>query len=189
MLAEMGEERAFLAERRHLRKRIKAEVAPLELALAEVAPLGKGDGPAVMHEHRQRITVHEILGQDVVSGQIELIRFIQIQVLGEDLKHIRAALSDIVRQELNPIGAHHRQQGVMPPLKIGLAELGLYGGQFALQDGDKEISASARRLQETRVNALGLAFDEVEHFFDQPPRRKHLSVVCNAPLGLDQVHR
>ena len=45
MLAEMGEERAFLAERRHLSKHFKAEVAPLELALAEVAPLGEGNGP------------------------------------------------------------------------------------------------------------------------------------------------
>ena len=48
MLAETGEERAFLAVRRHLRKSIKAKVAPLELALAEVAPLGKGDGLAVI---------------------------------------------------------------------------------------------------------------------------------------------
>ena len=48
MLAEMGEERAFVAERRHLRKNFKAEVAPLELALAEVAPLGEGNGLTVI---------------------------------------------------------------------------------------------------------------------------------------------
>ena len=172
-----------------MRKSFKAEVAPLELALAEVAPLGKGNGLAVMREHRQRVTMHEILRQDIESGQIELIRFIQIQVLGKDLKHIRAALSDIICQEFNPVGAHHRQQGVMPPLKVGLAELGLYGGQFALQDGDKKIPASASRLQETRVNALGLALHQVKHVFDQPLRRKHLPVVCNAPFGLDQIHR
>ncbi len=189
MLAEMGEERAFLTERGHLRKNFKAEVAPLELAFAEVAPLGKGDGLSVMHEHRQRVTMHEILRQDIESGQIELIRFIQIQVVGEDLKHIRAALSDIVRQEFNPVGAHHRQQGVMSPLKVGLAELRLYGGQFALQDRNKEVPTSASRLQKTRVNALGLALHQVKHVFDQPLRRKYLPVVCNALLGLDQIHR
>ena len=109
MLAEMGEERAFLAERRHLRKSIKAEVSPLELALAEVAPLGKGDGLAVMHAPRQRVTMHEILRQDIESSSIEIIPLIQIQILSEDLKHIRAALSDIICQDFNPVGTHHRQ--------------------------------------------------------------------------------
>ena len=80
VLAEMGEERAFLTERRHLSKSIKAEVAPLELALAEVAPLGEGDGLAVMRAHRQRVTVDEVLRQDVESGAIEVIRLIQIQI-------------------------------------------------------------------------------------------------------------
>jgi hypothetical protein len=61
MLAEMGKEGTFLTERRHLRKSIKTEVSPLELALAEVAPLGKGDGLAVMHEHRQCVAMHEVL--------------------------------------------------------------------------------------------------------------------------------
>src|ERR1022692_4405339 len=76
----------------------------------------------------------------------------------------------------------------MPPLKVGRAVLRLHGGQLALQDGDKKISASTSRLQQPRVDAPGLTFDEVEHFFDQPPRRKHLPVVCNAPLGLDEIH-
>src|SRR5262245_61833702 len=74
-------------------------------------------------------------------------------------------------------------------LKIGLAELRLYSGQFTLQDGDKKISAPARWLQEARINALGLALHEVKHLFDQPRRRKNLPVVYNAPLGFDQIHR
>jgi len=188
MFAEMGEERAFLAERRHLRKGIQAEVAPLKLALAEVAPLGKDDGLAVVHEHRQRVTMDEVLGQDKESGPIEIIPLIQIQILGEDLKHIRAALSDIICQDFNPVSAHHRQQGEMSPLKVGLAEFGLYGSQLSLQDRDKEVPAPKSGLQKTRVNALAFAFDEVEHLLDQPLRREHLSVVGNALFGLDQTH-
>src|SRR6478609_1635154 len=76
----------------------------------------------------------------------------------------------------------------MSPLKFGLSELRLYGGQLSLQDRDKEVPASARRLQETRVDALALTLHQIKHVFDQPPRREHLSVVCNAPLGLDQIH-
>jgi hypothetical protein len=64
--------------------------------LAET-PLGKGDGLAVMRAHGQRVTMHEVLRQDIESGPIEIIHLIQIQILGEDLKHIRAALSDVVR--------------------------------------------------------------------------------------------
>ena len=61
MLAEMGEQGAFLTERRHLRKSVKTEVSPLELALAEVAPLGERDRIAVAGGHRQSITMDEVL--------------------------------------------------------------------------------------------------------------------------------
>src|SRR6185312_4731614 len=74
-------------------------------------------------------------------------------------------------------------------LKKGLAELRLHGGQFALEDRNKEISASARRLKETRVDALALALHQVKHLFDQPRRRKHFPVIGNASLGFDQTHR
>ena len=109
MLAEMGEERPFLAERRYLRKDLKAEVSPLELALAEVPPLGKGNGLAVVHAHRQRVAMHEVLRQDIESGPVEIVALLQIQILGENLKHIGAALSDIICQDFNPVGAHHCQ--------------------------------------------------------------------------------
>ena len=91
-------------------------------------------------------------------------------------------------KQFDAVDAHQREQRVVPPLKVGLAELRLNGGQLALQDWDKKISAPACRLQKTGVNALGLALHEVEHLFDQPPRREHLPVVGNALLGFDQAH-
>src|SRR5689334_4419812 len=95
MFAKIGEQ-PFLSEGRHLRKNFKTEVASLEFALSEVAPLGEGKRPSVIGKHRQRVTMHEILGQNVRSGQIKLICLIQIQVIGKDLKHVRAALNDVV---------------------------------------------------------------------------------------------
>ena len=132
--------------------------------------------------------MHEVLRQDIESGAIKVICLIQIQILGEDIQHICAALSDIIRQDFNSVAAHHRQQCIVPLLKVRLAKLGLYGSKFALQDGNKKISASARRLQETRINALCFTLDQVEHIFDQPLRCEHLTVVCNAFFGLDQIH-
>src|SRR5437588_1244915 len=76
----------------------------------------------------------------------------------------------------------------MSLLKVGFSKLRLYGGQFALQDRYEEVPTSESGLQKTRVNALAFAFDEVEHLLDQPPRRKHLPVIGNARLGLDQIH-
>lgn len=189
MLAQMGKECALLAESRHSCQSFEAEVAPLELALAEVSPLRKGDRLALMREHRQRIAMHQILQQNIGSGLIKVIRLIQIQVVGEDLKHVRAAFSDIVRQEFNSVTAHHRQQGVMSPLKVGPAEARLDRGKFTLQYRDKEIPTSASRFQKPRVNALRFPLDEVKHLLNQPPGRENLSVVCNALLGLDQIHR
>jgi len=44
MLAEVGEERALRAEGRRTGEDVKAEVAALEPALAEVAPFREADG-------------------------------------------------------------------------------------------------------------------------------------------------
>src|SRR5580658_4961467 len=116
-----------------------------------------------MRAHRQRVAMHEIHRQDIESGPIEIISLFQIQVLGEDFKHIRAALSDIICQDFNPVGAHHCQQCVVLSIKVGLSELSLYGGQLSLEDRNKEVSTSESRLQKTRVDALAFAFDKVEH--------------------------
>jgi hypothetical protein len=132
MLAEVGEERPFLAERRHLRKDLKAEVAPLELTLAKVAPFGEGDGLAIMRAHSQRVAMYEVLRQDIESGPIEIIFLIQIQVLGENLQHIRATFSDIVGQEFNAVGAHEAQERILPLLKLGLSEFEFHRCQLPL---------------------------------------------------------
>ena len=173
----MGEERALLSEGRHLGEGVQAKVAPLELALAEVAPLGKGDRLAIAGAHRQGVTVDEVLRQHVGSGPIEVVRLLEIQVVGEDLQHIRAALGDVVRQELNPVGAHQSEKGVVPLFKVGLPELEFDGGELPLQDADEEVPAPARRLQEAGVNALGLVLDEVEHRLDHPRGSEYLPVV------------
>jgi len=130
----------------------------------------------------------EILREDVVGGAVDVIRFVDAEVIGEGLKHVCAALGDVVREQLDSVGAHNRQQGVVAALKVGFAVSGLDGGQFAAQDGDEEVSASAGGLKETGVDALGLALDEVEHVFDEPVRGEDLSVVCDAPFGLDEAH-
>ena len=188
MVAKVREEGAFPGQRRQVHQDIESEVAPLELTLAKVAPLGECNGLAVVGAHRQGVAIHEILRKYVVRCQIEIICFIQTKILGEDSEHVRAALGDVVGQEFNPVGAHERKQCVMPPLKVGPAVFRFDGGELALQDGDKEIPIATSGLQEPGVNAFGLAFDEVEHFFDQPTRRQYLAMVGNAFFGLDEVH-
>ena len=135
---------------------VEAEVAPLELALAEVAPLGKGDRLAIAGAHRQGVAVDEVLRQHVEGGAIQVIRLVEIQILGEDLQQIRAALGDVVRQQLDPVDAHQSEQRVVPLLEVGLPVLEFDGGELALQNLDEEVPAPARRLQEAGVNALGL---------------------------------
>jgi len=61
MIAEMGEERSFPGERRHLGENFRAEVAPLKLALSEIAPLGESNGPSVVCGCGQCATMHEVL--------------------------------------------------------------------------------------------------------------------------------
>jgi hypothetical protein len=63
------------------------------------------------------------------------------------------------------------------------------GSQFAPQDGDEEVPASTGGFEETGVDALAFTLDEIENVFDQPVGRERYSMVCNAPLGLDQIPR
>ena len=65
----------------------------------------------------------------------------------------------------------------MPLFEVGLPVLEFDGGKLALQDPDEEVPAPARRLQEARVDALGLALDEVEHRLDHPRGSEYLPVV------------
>ena len=135
-----------------------------------------------MRAHRQRVAVHEVLRQHVGRGAVQVVRLIEVQIVGEDFQHVRAALGDVVRQELDPVDAHQREKGVVPLLELGLSELEFDGGELPLQNPDEEVPAPARRLQEAGVDALGLALDEVEHRLDHPRRSEHLPVVGDAFL-------
>lgn len=63
MLAKMGEEVALCAESRRLGEGVEPEIATLELALAKISPLGKGDRLAIASEHFHRVTMDDVLRQ------------------------------------------------------------------------------------------------------------------------------
>src|SRR3546814_20629519 len=75
MLAEMREQRPFLTELRHACQHIEPEIAPVELAFAEIAPFDDRDRPGVPPVfwrllHRPRVAVDEIERKYVRSGAI-----------------------------------------------------------------------------------------------------------------------
>ncbi len=74
MLRKMGEKRPLGAEHRRRSEGAETEVAPLELALAQVAPLGKGNRLAVVGAHLQRVAVDKVLRQHVGRRAIEFGR-------------------------------------------------------------------------------------------------------------------
>ena len=119
---------------------------------------------------------------------MEVIRLLESQVVGEDLQHIRAAISDVVRQELNAVSAHQSEKGVVSLFKVGLPELDFDGGELALQDTDEEVAASACRLQEPRVDTLGLALDEIEHRLNHPCGGKDFPMIGDTLLRPGKVH-
>jgi exonuclease III len=59
--------------------------------------LPNGNGPSAVREHGQCVTMHKILEENIRCSAIKLICFDQIQVVGENVKHVRAALGDIIR--------------------------------------------------------------------------------------------
>ena len=96
------------------------------------------------------------------------------------------------KEHANPM-AYVRKGAVQCAVRMGIVDIRPNQNMEILacdlQYRDEEVPTSASRLQETRVDALALALYQVKHLFDQPRRRKHFPVVCNAPLGFDQIHR
>src|SRR5688572_12184666 len=119
----MREERTLFSKGRHLSQDVQAKIATLELSLPDVAPLRKGDRMAIAGVHRQGVTMYDVLRQHIGGSSIQVLRLLQTQVLGENPQHIRAAFGDVVRQELNPVSAHHSEKGVVPLLEVGFPEL------------------------------------------------------------------
>ena len=76
-----------------------------------------------------------------------------------------------------PLSDPESKKSVVPLFEDGLTEFDFDGSELTLQDPDKEVPASACRLQEAGVNALCLSFDEVKHRLDHPRRSENLSVV------------
>lgn len=114
---------------------------------------------------------------------IQVIRRLEIQIPGEDFQEVRPALGDVVRQQLNAVDAHEREQGEVAPLEIRLAVFEFHGGELALKDLHEKVAAAAGRLQKPRVNALGLAFHEIKHGLDHPFGGENLPVVGDALFG------
>ena len=101
-----------------------------------------------------------------------------IEVIGQNFQHVGPALSDVVGQKLDPVDAHEREKRVVLFLEIaGLAIFGFHRGELALEDRHDEIPAAASGLQKARVDALRLAFDQIEHRLDQPRRGEYLAVI------------
>jgi hypothetical protein len=51
--------------------------------------------------HRQRVAVHKVLRQHVGRGTIEVVRFIQVQIVGENFEQVRATLG-VARMNVSP---------------------------------------------------------------------------------------
>jgi len=76
----------------------------------------------------------------------------------------------------------------VPPLEVRLAVFEFHGGEFSPQNLHEKVTVPARRLEETRVNALRLALHQVEHRLDHPRRREDLPVIGDTLLRFYQGH-
>jgi hypothetical protein len=92
--------------------------------------------------------MHEILREHVERGARQGVCWIEIQILSENLQQVRAALGDVVRQQLNAVNAHQSKQRVVPPLEIRLGVFEFDGSELSPQDLHEKVTAPARRLEE-----------------------------------------
>ena len=164
---------------------VDSEVAPLELAFAQVAPLSKGDRRSLAVFHGQSIAMHEVERKHMAGGAVQVGRVIEVQVLGEDVDQVGTAFSDVVWQQFDAVDAHQCQQREVLPLEFGPGVLEFHCGKLAPKHFHEEIAAAAGRLQEARVDPLGLVLHEVEHGLNHPFGGKDFPMVGNALFGLD----
>ncbi len=188
VFAQVGEERILRAESRRVGQDVESEITPLELAFAQVAPLRKGYRRPIAAFHGQRVAVHQVDRQHMEGSPDQIGSLIEIQVAGKDVVQVGAAFGDVVRQQLDAVDTHQRQQRIVPSLEFGLAVFQLHGGKFALKHLHQEVAAATGGLQEACIDAVGLFLHEVEHGLDHPRGREDFSVIGNALFGLDEGH-
>jgi len=131
--------------------------------------------------------MHQILGENVESGQDKLVRFQPDSGSRQNLEHI-CTHSAILSGRVQFRRCTFSQQSVVPPLKLGLAEFELYGGQFAAAGQEQGNFRFRKQALGNESQCARSHPSRVKHLFDQPPRSKYLPVIGNAPLGLDQAH-
>ena len=66
-----------------------------------------------------------------VGQRFEIIRLLEIQVVGENRQHLPATLGDVVRQKLDPVNAHQSEQRIVPSLKLGSCEFAIHRRELA----------------------------------------------------------
>ena len=113
-----------------MREAVEAEIAPLELPFPQVTPFGEGNRLAVVGPHGEGVAVHEVERQHGERGAVKVIGRREVQVRGEALQEVGAALGDVVRQQFDAVHAHQAEQGVVPALKFRRAVLPVHGGEF-----------------------------------------------------------
>ena len=114
------------------------------------------------------------------GSAIEVGRLSEIQVLGEEVEQVGAALGDVVRQQFDAVDSHQRQQRVVPPLEVRFAVLEVHGCELASKNLHEEVAAAAGGLQEARIYALCLVLHEVKHGIDHPRGGEDFPVIGNA---------
>ncbi len=103
----------------------------------------------------------------------------------EQLKKAFTAFTGVVLLDLHPVNARNGNEGIAFPFKLALPVALAHYGQLSPKDLGQELPVAAGRLQETRVDPLGLVLHQVKHRIHFPLRGKHLPVVRNPLLRLD----
>src|SRR5680860_224287 len=108
VLAQVGEEGVLLAEGRHLGHRVEPEVTTMEASLAEVGPLREGDWLWWRRHgrHGKCVPMNDIGGQHISRGSEQLLTHTATEVGGEHFQEVRAALGDIVSEQLDAVDGH-----------------------------------------------------------------------------------
>ncbi len=178
------------AERRHLGQCVEAEVAPLELALAEVGPLGERDRlrgrSRVIIDSASPCTMFE--PSDVGRRAVTSRRRRRARRIREHFEQVLPALGDVVGKQLDAVDATSAQ-GARGGASRSRSCRSALRPPPACGGAPARGSCRSRRLaQGTRVDALGLAFER-GRASPRPTRgREHLPVVSHALLRPHKAH-
>jgi len=89
--------------------------------------------------HVKGVAVNDVRFEDYLRCPSPFLAGFGAEEARKDMQQTRSTFGSVVCEQFDSVDAHQREQRVMPPFELTLAERGLHGGELSAKHGNNEV--------------------------------------------------